>query len=79
MATDYKPVASSVQADDVDVPVFGGNGGIGGIGGGAGRSFVVQPDSSALRTDTDAEGTQRTSTWIRNAHGQWEKHVKDNV
>jgi hypothetical protein len=76
MATDFKPD---------DVPVFGGNGGIGGnggnggIGGGAGRSFVVQPDSSALRTDTDAEGTQRTSTWIRNAHGQWEKHVKDNV
>lgn len=71
------PVVAGVKrkADDAnDVPVFGGNG-----GNGAGRTFAVQPDGSALRTDTDANGTQQTSRWKLTAHGQWQKHDKNNV
>ena len=74
------PAAAGVKrkADDAnEVPVFGGNGGTGGND--TGRSFVVQPDNTALRTDTDADGTKLTSTWIRNAHGQWERHVKNKI
>ena len=76
------PAAAGVKrkADDAnEVPVFGGNGGTGGTGGNdTGRSFVVQPDGSALLTDP-ANGTKRTSTWIKIAHNKWEKHHKDNV
>ncbi len=63
------------QADDADdVPIFGGHG-----GNAAGRSFAVQADGSALRTDTDANGAQQTSRWKLTAHGQWEKRDKDSV
>jgi hypothetical protein len=57
--------------DANDVPVFGGNGNGGNA---AGRSFAVQADGSALRTDTHANGTKQTSRWTSTGHGQWEKH-----
>ena len=63
---------TAATADDAnEVPVFGGNG--------AGRTFAVQPDGSALRTDTEANGTQQTSRWKLIGHSQWQKHDKDNV
>jgi hypothetical protein len=65
------------QADDADdVPVFGNNNG-GHGGNAAGRSFAVQPDGSALCTDTHANGTKQTSRWTSTGHGQWEK--RDSV
>jgi hypothetical protein len=72
--TDNEAAATAQDANDV--PIFGhsGNG-----GNGVGRSFEVQADGSALRTDTYTNGTKRTSTWIKTAHGQWEKHDKDSV
>lgn len=68
------PAAAGVKrkADDAnEVPVFGGNGG---NGNGAGRTFTAQPDGSLLGTDTDANGTKKTSMWTSIGHGQWKKH-----
>jgi hypothetical protein len=67
----------AATSDDAnDVTVFDSNNGAHG-GNAAGRSFAVQADGSALRTDTDANGGQQTSRWKLTAHGQWEK--RDSV